>query len=354
MKVLTPAEVSASAVEALRLDGELLDLTTNEAIASALRRAAGLLCPCSGRTLVRAVMEPLRGVHTEEGLVTVIEDTLEALVAHGDLLELHDVTQDDATGGFLYAAPPGFVECDGDWVMLLGVAPDGMPFVTEDIEQAVEHVNHVRIIRDGDADLRAHLAELGLISISQSAWLKAPQHQRAGDLIESMRARVDGSPRCGEVPGLRLLDPDTPVRYYRRRWTEPSRHTGQFVARRPQAYGADLWCFVEVEDGQAVRLVDLPTRQGTGRGCDEAWHLQAAIDHERGAPQVYRVRRGPSGNELVDFFSPVPMWAQRRWATFGEPVPAQGCLFSFRFAAPDLGKEIAFARDRLWQEETGQ
>ena len=144
MKVLNPAEVNARAVETLRLDATLLDLTTVEAIASALRRAAGLLCPCSSRTLAKAVLEPLRGIHQDADLQATVEDTLEALVAHGDLLELRDATQEDASGTLLFAAPPSFVHCHSSVVMMLGVAPDGVSCVPESIEQKIEHVNHVR------------------------------------------------------------------------------------------------------------------------------------------------------------------------------------------------------------------
>ena len=354
MNVLTPADVSARAVETLRLDAMLLDLTTVEAIASALRRAAGLLCPCSSRTLVKAVYEPLLGVHEDADLQSVVEDTLEALVAHGDLLELRDATQEDASGALLFAAPPSFVHCHSDVVMMLGVAPDGMSCVPESIEQTIEHVNHVRILRGDSVDLGNQLAELGLIKISYSAWTKGPQSEMAADLIGRMRDMTAGTQACGELPGLVLLDHEKPVRYYRGRWVEPSQQTGHFVGRRPQAYGADLWCYVEVQEGHAVRLVDLPTRHGVGRGCDEAWRLQAAIDYERNAPQVYRVRPGPGGSWLLDFFSPVPMWARRRWEAIGEPVPAFGCLFSFKFSETAVSDEIAFAREYMWLKEIKQ
>ena len=176
----------------------------------------------------------------------------------------------------------------------------------------------------------------------------------AADLIGTMRDMTAGTQACRELPGLLLLDPERPVRYYRGRWVEPSKQAGHFVGRRPQAYGADLWCYVEVQEGHAVGLVDLPTRHGVGRGCDEAWRLQAAIDYERDAPQVYRVRSGPGRSWLLDFFSPVPMWARRRWETIGEPVSAFGCLFSFKFSETVVSDEIAFAREYMWLKEIKQ
>ena len=62
MKQLGPAEVHAQKVAELGLDPGSLDLASVEAIAGALRRAAGFLCPCTAPTLVRSVVHPLRGL----------------------------------------------------------------------------------------------------------------------------------------------------------------------------------------------------------------------------------------------------------------------------------------------------
>ena len=53
-----PTEVHANKVAELGFDQTALDLTSIEAIAAALRRAANFLCPCAATTLVRAVAEP--------------------------------------------------------------------------------------------------------------------------------------------------------------------------------------------------------------------------------------------------------------------------------------------------------
>jgi hypothetical protein len=51
-------------------------------------------------------------------------------------------------------------------------------------------------------------------------------------------------------------------------------------------------------------------------------------------------------------FSPVPMWARRRWDAVGEPVTLSGCVFAYRFGAAELEEEARFARDVLWLAET--
>ena len=354
MRVLTPAEVSAESVEKLGLDRTLLDLTSVEAIACALRRAAGFLCPCSSRTLIKAVFEPLRGVHVQTDSLPLVVETLEAVVAQGDLLELRDATQEAAGSTRLFAAPPSFVPLRSGSVMLLGVAPDGVSPLPDDIEQAIEYVKHVRILREVGTDLGERLAEMGLIEFKLSAWTKGPKSETAAEHIAGMGRLIDGAQACGDLPGIMLLDPEQPVRYHSVRWVKPSQQTGRFVGRRPQAYGADLWCLVEMYQGRAIRLVDFPTRGGVGRGCDEAWRLQAAIDYERGAPQVYRVRLEPDGSRLVDFFSPIPMWARRRWGAIGETATASGCLLSFRFSSCEVSEELEFARRLLWLKEMRQ
>lgn len=127
MNILSADQVHARKVSELGLDPETLDLTSSEAIASALRRTAGFLCPCAAPTLVRAVLNPLRGLVSDlEAVKESIETILEALVAHGDLLESADITTDQGREGrlMLYTAPPSFVHRQSGAVLLIGVTPD--------------------------------------------------------------------------------------------------------------------------------------------------------------------------------------------------------------------------------------
>jgi hypothetical protein len=149
------------------------------------------------------------------------------------------------------------------------------------------------------------------------------------------------------VEGLRVIDPTRAVDFYRGRWSSAESKSGRYVGRRPQAYGADIWCYVEVENGQPARLVDLPV-SGPLRGCDEAWLIQAAIDYVAGCPQRFTIRMVDSGVVAVAFYSPLPSWAQRRWETVGGPFEMSGCLFSYRIDKEDLEEELDFLADRLW------
>ena len=63
LSLVSSDHVNAESVEALGLDGELLDLTSTEALAGLLRRAAGFHCPCSPSRLVRSAVQALDGLH---------------------------------------------------------------------------------------------------------------------------------------------------------------------------------------------------------------------------------------------------------------------------------------------------
>ena len=355
MRQLSAAEVHAQKVAELGLDPTAQYLTSVEAIAGALRRAASFLCPCSAPTLARGVVRPLRGlVHDLASIKVLVEDTLEAMIAHGDILEHRDIEGEPGYGAatLLYAAPASFVARDSGAVILLGVASDQLSAVSDDLEARIEYVNHLRRLTAGPGeDLRSELLQLGLMEISYSGWLRSPRPETRAQHLARLDRLLDAAQPSRDVPGLLLLDPTRGVRYYRRRWAEPRDQSGCFVARRRQAYGADLWCYLEMRDGNPERLIDFPAGESRWRGCDEAWHLQMAIDALRGEPQLFRIRPGPEGTRVLEFFSPVPMWARRRWDAVGEPVSASGCLFAYQLAEAELAEEMRFAHEALWLDE---
>jgi hypothetical protein len=355
MRRLTAAEVHAQKIAELGLDPAALDLTSVEGIAGALRRAAGFLCPCSATTLVRGVVKPLRGLVPDlDAAKKLVEDTLEAMVAHGDVLEQRDLTNEQETQArvLLYAAPASFVVRQSGLVVLLGISSDQLSPLPDDLERRVEYFGHIRRLRPVPGEeLRRELKQLGLIELSYDAWLKSPTPEPAAKHIASNDRALDVAQPSRDIPGLLLLDPERPARYYPRRWVQPRSHTGRYVARRSQAYGADLWCYVQLRDGQSERMIDLPHSGSRWRGCDDAWRLQMAIDAQRGEPQRFRVRLGPGDAAVLELFSPAPAWARRRWDAVGEPVPNSGCLFAYRFARSEIEEERRFAREALWLQE---
>lgn len=352
MKRLTAGEVHARKVSELGLDPTALDLTSIEAIAGALRRMAGFLCPCTAQTLVRDVMRPLRGLVADfQSTKDLVGRTLDAMLAHGDILELVQEAGDGDVRGnvLLYAAPPSFVPRDSGSAIVLGIAADHLSMLSEELQQRIEYVNHVRRIHPiPGEDLHSELRQSGLIEIGPDDWLGGPATESAAEHIARLDAQLDAVDRSGEIPGLVVLDPERPVRYYPARWVTPRTQSGRFVARRSQAYGADLWCYVQLHEGRPEKLVDLPQVRSRWRGCDEAWRLQLAIDACRGAPQQFRLRSLPGNTVVMEFFSPLPMWAQRRWDSVGEPVPCSGCLLAYRLRSAEVDEEAQFARNALW------
>ena len=352
VKRLTAAEVHARKVSELGLDPDALDLASVEATAGALRRLASSLCPCTATALIRGAVRPLSGLVDDiESVKLTVEDTLEAMIAHGDLLELRDVEEEFGPGApmLLYGAPPSFIVRESGVVMIVGVTSDHLSALSEEMEPRIEYVNHLRRLSPlPGEDLGTALAQHGLIELSYDRWLKSPPSETPAQHLSRLDNLLDAAAPSRDVAGLTILDSERPVRYYRGRWTGVRSQSGRFVARRSQAYGADLWSYVQLNHGNPERLIDFPTADKRMRGCDDAWRLQIAIDAERGEPQRFRVQSAAQGNYVLDLFSPVPTWARRRWDAIGEPVTRPGSLFSYRFSETELAEELQFAREVLW------
>ena len=341
-------------VAELGLDPDRFDLGSPEAIAGALRRTAAFLCRCPASSLVRAVVTPLRGlVEDLKEMRARVEETLEAMISHGDFVEFRELDADGREErAVLSAAPAAFVSRETGALFLVGIFGDQLSALPEDLASRIDHVGHTRRLNPkADENLREALKQHGLLETPFDDWLREPQSGKPTALRSRYDDLLDLGRPSGDVPGLRLLDPERSVGYYRGRWVPPQRQSGRFVARRDQAYGAPLWCYVELTDGEPQALVDLPLPKSRWRGCDEAWHLQMAIDADRGNPQGFAIRAGPGDTRIMAFFSPVPMWAQRRWDAVGERIPSERCLFAYRIPKDELPQELAFIHRVLWLDQ---
>ena len=276
------------------------------------------------------------------------------MIAHGDFFEHRDIEELSApsTTTLVYGAPVGFVARDSGSVILLGISSNQSSTFPDDLTGRIEYVKHLRRLRPTpNEDLRVALGQLGLVDVSYNRWLQSPGDETLAQHVLRLDRLLDAAPPSGDVPGLSILDPEQPVQYYRGRWREVRSDSGRFVARRSQAYGANIWCYIELRGGNPERLLDFPLTGNQWRGCDEAWRLQMAIDAQRGNPQRFRLLSGTGSDRVVQFFSPVPMWAQRRWDAVGEPVESSGCLFAYRLPDSEVDEEIRYAREMLWLEE---
>jgi hypothetical protein len=355
MKRLMPPQVHVRALEQLNLNPTGYTLESPEAIAAALRRAAGLLCPCASGTLARAVTEPLRGLLSKsDEFDHAVDEVIEALIAYGDLVEVRRATESrGSVATLLYPLPPAFTWRNSGTALLSGVVCDHLSALPDRLERRVTHASHVRRLtaQSGEA-LREELQQLGFLEIPFDQWLRTPRLQSAGECLTHFDGLLDKASPSGAIPGLLLLDSARPVTYYNGRWTEVRRHSGRYLARRPQAYGSPLWCYVQLDNGAPRQLVDLPTAGSNWRGCDEAWRLQMAIDAQRHHPQKFRIRPGSRGHARLDLFSPIPQWAQRRWDAIGNRVDAAGCLFTYEFSDSELPEEVFFCRTELWLDDS--
>lgn len=350
MKQINAAEIQKLGIENVGLDSSVLDFESPEAISALLRRAAGFHCPCPPATLVNVVLDTLSAIVDKDDLREPVTSALESLISYGDLVEAEEVRGDaDQAARLLYAAPPSFVAYQG-FVFLVGICPDQVSVLPHDLEARIEYAAHIRRLRAaGNEDLLTDLTSLGLVSISLNSWLKTPTLMGAKDFLARFDVKLNQAGPSGSISGLRILDAALPVDYYRGRWKEPKSETGRFVGRRPKAYGADLWAYVQLEKGTPQKLVDLPQFELRWRACDEAWHLQSAVDASEGHPQQFRVRREAGGKRVaLDLFSPLPSWVTKRWDLVGEPVLITGCLFSYAFPEATAAAEIKFLSDYFW------
>lgn len=358
---LSGREASKRTVRALSLDETAIDLFSTEALCASLRRAASFLCPATPRQLVEVVLEAFAPLDESSWITRDrVTEQLDLLVSIGDLVELSK--PGNRGGRQLYLGPPSYVRKAPGQYLLLGVRPNGAPLVDETVGAEVQHERHMRSLALDAEVAPAQLRAAGLQEIRRAHWLKHPGADRAAAVVATMRRRLDGTAEPGQIDDLKIIDPQTSVRYYRGRWRLLSdSDSGDFVGRRPQAYGADLWCLVRIEHGVPRALLDLPVDDPATPGCDEAWRLQAAIDAVAGRPQLLRARStaGANGDRILDLFGPVPGWAQRYLELVGTPVArARGALISYRVPFSVFGELSAFFTDMLWirmreEEEEG-
>jgi hypothetical protein len=328
--------------------GQLLD---DPMLASLLRRAAGILCPCAPSTIIASVLEGLHYlVDDKHSAEERLADLADRLIISGDLLELNQVTTDDPSvkGTWVFAAPPSFVERSDGSVFLLGIVPDEVTPLPASLAMRVDYQGSVRVLTPEPAEkLRSVLLGLGWPEVSKTAWLKAPKAESAQQMRDAMLGRLNEQSASGAIADAWILDSSRDVHYYKDLWIRPTDQNGSFVARRPQAHGAPLWGFAAVTGGNVTKFLDLPVKGTRWRGRDVAWHLQMAIDNGLGRPQTYRCRAVPDG-AFLDFFSPLPLWAERRLAVLGCPAPRANCLFTYWIPQREVASEERFLRERLW------
>ena len=351
IKRVTATDVLSGSRDTLAIPGDGSITLDETMLATLARRSAGIHCPCSRATLRNSLLECLHGLPTKfDSLSAAVDDTVEALLVGGDLLELADVVIDDSDvkQTWVFAAPPSFVVRPSGSVFLIGIVADRDTFLPPALAGRVLHRGYTRVLeRQPNENLPDELRELGLQQLSDRAWLKAPQIEDPFEMLSRHQRLLDDQNPITNIPDLQIIDSTRRVTYYRGRWVEPTDQNGMFVARRPQEFGSPIWCLVELKNGKPTRLLDLPPPKTRWRGCDAAWHIQAAIDHSRSAPQRYRRRVEDEGIRF-DFFSPLPLWSERRLMILGRRVAPDTCLLSYIIPRNEADNEQTYLRQSLW------
>lgn len=352
LDVVDQATARQRVVESLGFDSDVHELTTPEVRAALVRHAASIRCPVDRRRLVATLNDAIGPlVPDRESFASDLSETLESILAHGDLYE---TALEAGERPLLRLGAPRYVAATPTRFLLLGIRADGVAFLPRDESAQIEYQGHIRTIKVSATNagaLEQTLQAVGLAKVTRSQWLRRPEASSPEDLVTRYDARLVASPESS-IDGLQILDPTGSVLYYRGRWRPTTTgDNGCFLARRPQAFGADLWCYTEVQDGIAVRVIDLPTDSGLS-AVDEAWWLQAAIDATRRHPQRVRLRESDDGGSILDFFSPVPRWVQRHLDIVGSPCPkASGALFSYAIQTSDAENLLDFTHDTIWTEQ---
>ncbi len=354
MRKIESREISEQVVREFGLDPSRFTIESPEVLAAILQRIAVFRCPCPPATLIGNAMECTSVLHPDgdEGLRALYGDILDDLVAYGDLA----IEIDRSSGRnvrLLFLQQPVFTRRRSRYVLIHGLAAEEPDLIPVALHPRVTRIRHIRRLEiyDGE-DPEQILSPFGFVEMKEERWLQLPRLGEPGEYIERLDTCLSAVKPRASALAIDVLSPDSSVRNYRNRWTKTIPLRGRFVARRPQLYGADLWCYAESEEGRLVRFLDLPVSVGVRTGWDEAWALQAAIDYHRGHPQEYQVCKQEENTGTIELFSPIPSWIVRKWQSIGAPAnPKGGGLFAYSFEEADLPQEAKFLEERLWMKE---
>jgi hypothetical protein len=344
------SEVQTSIVQRIGLDSETLDLSSPEVLSELIRRAASFTCPTTPRSLLQSVRASLRSLRDDEELRDELAGLIQDLVGYGDLIELPVEDIQGISKRYLYLAPPSFVQRSGNTCFLVGIRPEGAPVIADVLMNRIEYESYVRRLTFVGEETPNEIGEANdLLSLRMEHWLSRPRPIGENELLAEYDERLSAAGPAGAIEELVILDATTPPTYYRGRWRAMKRRdSGRFVARRPQAFGSQLWCYAEIEAGVVVHLLDLPVQDRLARGSDEAWRLQAAMDSLRGTPQRVRVDLAQT-RTAIHLRSPLPSWAQRRLDVVGiRLVRHPGYLISYSVPTAEAEEELTFLRDLMW------
>ena len=353
MIALTVSQCEGLAVESVGLARSQFGVHSPEFLSAVVRASAASITPCTRRELTAHILKHLSPLELDHAWRDEVREAIETLVALGDLVEVVDDDQENGRAS-LYLAPSSFVELADGVFVLLGGYQDVRRIIPEAVEARLVHVWYTRRLEAANpAVVRDILLDFGFLNLRTDFWLKSPDPISAVDHLRRYdQALSQLDERSSYIEDVSILDSAADVRRYSRRWSPLQNQKGRFVGRRPQTFGSRLWCYMQVDNKELLRHIDLPHFEHRWMGYDEAWHLQLALDSMKGNPQQFSVHSSSeSGMCIVDIYAPIPSWAVRRWNSLGSPRESKGVWFSFAIQEKLLTAEIQFARERLWLKQ---
>lgn len=346
LRQLTRDQLLGAAAQQLGVNDGQTEGLSIAVVAAVLRRAAASTCPCPRETIVDIATESLYGLDDPETIKDCVREVLDRLVVIGDLLELGNALSlpGVAAEDWVYCAPPTFVVQHGS-ILILGIEAEDQAAMPPALRQSMRSRRELRFIPNGAGDEASQqLTEAGYLEVSRTAWTRLPPERTAMQFKDDAVRRLQDSGGRGELEGLTVIGPPHASNNFKARWRSPGALTGYFVGRRPQAFGASIWVFAELDQGRSARYIDLPWSAARFRGCDLGWRIQSALDALAGTPQSYRIVSVSDDLDRYEFSSPLPLWIERRLRIHGEKVRAGGALIAY-----ELTRDVDHAIDDLLQ-----
>lgn len=339
-------------IEEANSHGDGLSITL---VAAALRRVAASTCPCPRDTVASTAIEAFAGLWDSEAIQARVYDVLDRLIMIGDLLEpggtasLTSAVADD----WLYCAPPTFVVLK-EWILILGVEAEDHSTLPVSLRQLVQYRRELRVLPSERIEsVRDQLLDAGYLEIPKAIWTRLPETMPANQFLDKVIRRLKEFDGQGKLEGMKILGPSDGLKSAHH-WVGPETQSGYFVGRRPQAFGSPLWVFVELDNGQPIRFLDLPWRGAKFRGCDHGWRIKYALDSVSGNPQRYRIKFRDGDLLHYEFFSPMPLWMERRFRMLGEKVMSSGALITYELERQAVNDIDSLLQSYLWFTQVNQ
>lgn len=280
-------------------------------LALAMRRLCATLCPCSREQLLTWGVRSLSFLDQCEGdvpLEQVLDDTIEALLIAGDILEAGP-RNGSGQGPLVYLCAPSFMQI-GDRIYLLGIAEDDAQYLPIYACKQLVFEGATRFFHD--FTLSRDLEAVGLQCISPGHWSRKLPATTADHHRRELEKLLIDEGQSGDLGPVKVLAHATtdPVGY-RARWKDPQSERGLHVFRVPRTYGSPAWYLGDFLDGRINTFMPFPLLEPGGRACDAAWLAQLAIDATHGRPNRYSKVQGEQG-ALLRLEFPIPLMIHRR------------------------------------------